>query len=55
VPVIVGNTFRLGKVEARLFDHNINASPIFPLGSLSTEGVSDSSSPPSILLRSAPR
>ena len=32
VPVIIGNTFRLGKVEARLFDHDINASPIFPPG-----------------------
>src|SRR5262249_58218659 len=30
VPVIIGNTFRLGKVEARLFDHDINPSPIFP-------------------------
>jgi 8-amino-7-oxononanoate synthase len=32
VPVIIGNTFRLGKVEAWLFDRDINASPIFPPG-----------------------
>src|SRR5581483_5980944 len=32
VPVIVGNTFRLGRVEARLFERDINASPIFPPG-----------------------
>jgi 8-amino-7-oxononanoate synthase len=32
VPVIVGNTFKLGKLERRLFERDISASPIFPPG-----------------------
>ena len=32
VPVIVGNTFKLGKLEKRLFERGIVASPIFPPG-----------------------
>jgi 8-amino-7-oxononanoate synthase len=32
VPVIIGNTFKLGKLEKRLFDRDIVASPIFPPG-----------------------
>lgn len=32
VPVIIGNTLKLGKCERRLFERNIVASPIFPPG-----------------------
>jgi 8-amino-7-oxononanoate synthase len=32
VPVIVGSTFKLGKLEKRLFERDIVASPIFPPG-----------------------
>jgi 8-amino-7-oxononanoate synthase len=32
VPIIVGNTFRLGKVERTLFERDINTSPIFSPG-----------------------
>jgi 8-amino-7-oxononanoate synthase len=32
VPVIIGNTFKLGKCEKRLFERDITASPIFPPG-----------------------
>lgn len=32
LPVIVGNTFKLGKCEKRLFERGIIASPIFPPG-----------------------
>ena len=32
LPVIVGNTFKLGKCEKRLFERDIIASPIFPPG-----------------------
>jgi 8-amino-7-oxononanoate synthase len=32
VPVIVGNTFKLGKCEKNLFERDIAASPIFPPG-----------------------
>jgi 8-amino-7-oxononanoate synthase len=32
IPVIIGNTFKLGKLEKRLFERGIVASPIFPPG-----------------------
>ncbi|HZT47150.1 MAG TPA: aminotransferase class I/II-fold pyridoxal phosphate-dependent enzyme [Hyphomicrobiaceae bacterium] len=32
VPVIVGSTFKLGKLEKRLFERDLMASPIFPPG-----------------------
>jgi 8-amino-7-oxononanoate synthase len=32
VPVIIGSTFKLGKLEKRLFERDITASPIFPPG-----------------------
>jgi 8-amino-7-oxononanoate synthase len=32
VPIIVGNTFKLGKLEKRLFERGVVASPIFPPG-----------------------
>jgi 7-keto-8-aminopelargonate synthetase-like enzyme len=32
VPVIIGNTLKLGKCEKRLFERDIAASPIFPPG-----------------------
>jgi 7-keto-8-aminopelargonate synthetase-like enzyme len=32
IPVIIGSTFKLGKVEKRLFERDIVASPIFPPG-----------------------
>jgi 8-amino-7-oxononanoate synthase len=32
IPIIIGNTFKLGRLEKRLFDRGIVASPIFPPG-----------------------
>ena len=32
IPVIIGSTFKLGKLEKRLFERGIVASPIFPPG-----------------------
>jgi 8-amino-7-oxononanoate synthase len=32
IPAIIGNTYRLGKLEKRLFERGIVASPIFPPG-----------------------
>ena len=37
IPVIVGNTFKLGKLEKRLFERGIVASPIFPRACRSTQ------------------
>jgi 8-amino-7-oxononanoate synthase len=32
IPIIIGNTFKLGKLEKRLFERGVVASPIFPPG-----------------------